>query len=112
MRLGYAMLLAVSFATPAIAQQIIIQGSQPGQAGQAARGAGMERREARQDLSAARREEMEASRALNRGNLGAAITEERQAQRDLSESRREQSEARKDLNRAQRDEDWTIRVRP
>lgn len=110
MRLGYAVVLAASFAAPAIAQQVIIQGPQPGQARHAAREAGIERHEARGDVNAARREEREAWRDLSHGNFGAAMGEERAAQRDIQGARREQNEARQDVNRARRDEDWRIRI--
>ena len=111
MRLTCVLLLAASLATPAVAQQIIIQGPQPGKARQADRAAGMENREARQDTTAARREEGDVLRDLSRGNLGGAAREESEAQRDLRAAQGERNEARKDLNRGRRDEELTIRVR-
>ena len=110
MRLTYVLLLAASFGAPAMADEIIIQGPQPGQAKQATRDAQMERRDAQQDANAARRAEMEAGRDLRHGNLGGALREDREAQRDLNDLRRDRNEARQDVNRARRDEDWRVRI--
>jgi hypothetical protein len=111
MRIGYAMLLATCLASPAIAQQVIIQGPNPGAAARDERKAVQADREVRHDLNAARREENEARRDARHGDISGAMQENREAQRDLREAQQDSQAARRDLNKAEQDESWRLRIR-
>jgi len=96
MRIGYIMVLAASIASPAIAQQVVIQPG-PGVPGQV-------NRDVRQDLNAARRDDNQARRDADQGNYGAAARAEQDAQRARQDARHDS-----DVPRA--DENVTIHVR-
>lgn len=112
MRILYAVVLAGLAATPATAQEFIIQVPNRGAAAHAMGEARQENREARRDLGSARRDTRWENWYAAHGNYLGAWRMQQRARRDGVNATREHREALGDVNHARRDDSWKLSVVP
>jgi hypothetical protein len=109
MRLGYAAVLAALVASPAMAEEFVIEAPNHRAASQAM---GEANRQTSQDLGTARRDKRWENWYVVHGNyLGAWRTQQR-ARGEVANARRAHREALGDFHEAQRDSSWKLWVEP
>ena len=110
MRFAYGLITLSLICSPAMAQ-VTVQPPNPGAAWNAERNARQSYGDARDEMRDARQDEHQARRDAASGDWSGAIQEERRAQDDRHDARQDLNQARRDQWQAERNSDWTVRVR-